>query len=177
MKRHVKTSKFLSLVLRHRPEAIGIELDDAGWVDIDELLEACKAAGRNISREELEEVVATNDKQRFAICDGRIRANQGHSLDVDLRLSSVVPPELLYHGTARRFVESIRREGLRRRTRHHVHLSPDIETAEKVGRRHGKPVVLIIDSAAMHQAGHGFYVSENGVWLTESVPPEFIRSK
>jgi putative RNA 2'-phosphotransferase len=173
----VATSKFLSLVLRHRPEVIGIELDAEGWVPVEDLLAACAQHGRAISREQLDAVVRTNDKQRFAFsADGtRIRANQGHSLQVDLGLVPVEPPELLYHGTVSRFLESIRRDGLVKGKRHHVHLSPDVGAATKVGQRRGRPVVLVIEAGRMFRDGHKFYQSENGVWLTDAVPPEYIR--
>ena len=173
----VATSKFLSLVLRHRPDVIGITLDAGGWVPVEDLLAACAQHGRAISREQLNVVVRTNDKQRFAFsADGsRIRANQGHSLPIDLGLVSVEPPELLYHGTVPRFLESIRQEGLTKGNRHHVHLSPDVETATKVGQRRGRPVVLVIEAGRMFRDGHKFYQSENGVWLTDAVPPGYIR--
>ncbi len=142
-KKQVTTSKFLSQVLRHRPEAIGVTLDAEGWIAIDRLLAACSRHGKAVSREELDEVVRANDKRRFAFsADGlRIRANQGHSIAVDLGLVPVEPPELLFHGTVARFLPSIRREGLVRGKRHHVHLSPDAETARRVGGRRGRPVV------------------------------------
>src|SRR5262249_29693794 len=173
----VETSKFLSLVLRHRPEAIGMTLDDEGWIDVDVLLAAAARHGRSISRDQLADVVATNDKQRFSFSpDGRsIRANQGHSIDVDLALAPLEPPELLYHGTVERFIPSIREKGLIRGQRHHVHLSGDRETAARVGQRRGKPVVLIVESGRMHRAGHQFFRSANGVWLTDTVPPEFLK--
>lgn len=173
----VATSKFLSLVLRHRPEVIGITLDAEGWVPVEDLLAASARGGRAITREQLDAVVRTNDKQRFAFsADGtRIRANQGHSLPIDLGLVSVEPPELLYHGTVSRFLESIRRDGLVKGNRHHVHLSPDIQTATKVGQRRGRPVVLVIEAGRMFRDGHKFYRSENGVWLTDAVPPGYLR--
>jgi putative RNA 2'-phosphotransferase len=173
---HTQTSKFLSLVLRHRPEQIGIALDPHGWVDVDALLDACARHGRPISRELLDEIVATSDKQRFAFNDdGRqIRANQGHSVEVDLELAPVEPPEVLYQGTVARFLPSIRREGLRRMKRHHVHLSDSRETALAVGRRRGEPVLLAIESGRMHRDGHAFYLAANGVWLTDAVPPEYL---
>lgn len=175
----VASSKFLSLVLRHRPDVIGITLDAEGWVPVEDLLAACAQHGRAISREQLNVVVRTNDKQRFASsADGsRIRANQGHSVPIDLGLVSVEPPELLYHGTVPRFLESIRQEGLTKGNRHHVHLSPDVETATKVGQRRGRPVVLVIEADRMFRDGHTFYQSENGVWLTDAVPPEYIREE
>jgi putative RNA 2'-phosphotransferase len=172
----VKTSKFLSLVLRHSPETIGIKLDAAGWVSVDELLAAAAAYGSPIDLDDLEEVVETNDKKRFSFsADGMlIRANQGHSVSVDLGYQPSVPPEVLYHGTTGRFLESIKREGLVKGKRHHVHLSQDIVTASKVGARRGKPVVLKIDAALMHSNGIEFFVSENSVWLTDHVPPEYL---
>ena len=173
----VRLSKFLSLVLRHEPERIGVTLDANGWVAVDELLAAAARAGNPITRERLDEVVATNDKKRFAFSpDGSlIRASQGHSVEVDLGLTPAVPPELLFHGTATRFIDSIRAEGLRSQSRQHVHLSPDEETAVKVGQRHGKPVVLFVKAGAMHRDGHVFYRSENGVWLTAAVPPGYLE--
>jgi putative RNA 2'-phosphotransferase len=168
-------SRFLSLVLRHKPEVVGISLDPQGWVDVDVLLAALRAHGREVTRAELERVVATSDKKRFAIEGDRIRANQGHSVEVDLGLRPETPPPRLYHGTVARFVERIRREGLVRGQRHHVHLSADVATAKNVGGRRGAPVVLEVDAAAMDRAGHVFYRSENGVWLTDHVPPAFLR--
>ena len=168
-------SRFLSLVLRHRPERIGLDLNANGWADIDTLI-ALAAPTHRLDRALIDAVVAGNDKQRFAIsADGRrIRANQGHSVAVDLALPPATPPPLLYHGTATRFVDAIRREGLKPGNRQHVHLSRDIDTAMKVGSRHGRPHVLRVDAAAMTAAGHVFHVSENGVWLTAAVPVAFI---
>ncbi len=173
----VRLSKFLSLVLRHEPERIGISLDSNGWVAVDDLIAAAARAGTPISRERLDLVVATNDKKRFAFSpDGtRIRASQGHSVEVELDLPPTVPPERLFHGTATRFLDAIRAEGLRPQSRQHVHLSPDEETAVKVGQRHGKPVVLVVLAGAMHREGHVFYRSENGVWLTAAVPPGYLE--
>lgn len=172
----VRTSKFLSLVLRHRPEVIGIELDAEGWVPVEELLARAAEAGRNIDRATLVRVVQENDKQRFTLsADGaRIRAAQGHSVDVDLGLEAVEPPETLFHGTATRNLASIREHGRLPGNRQHVHLSLDEGTSRKVGTRHGKPVVLRVAARAMHEAGQTFHVSENGVWLTLTVAPEFI---
>lgn len=171
-----KTSKFLSLVLRHQPETIGIVLDSAGWVSVSELLQACRTHGQPLTLAELHEVVANNDKQRFSFSeDGqKIRANQGHSVPVNLGYSPAVPPSILYHGTVERFLSSIKEEGLKKGTRHHVHLSPDEETARGVGGRRGKPVILRIKSGEMHQAGYEFFQSENGVWLTDHVPPKYL---
>lgn len=173
----VETSKFLSLVLRHRPERIGLRLSDDGWAKVSELLHLMTAAGHPLTRETLLRVVAENDKQRFAMSEdgARIRASQGHSVEVDLAFSPTDPPELLYHGTAERFVESILEHGLLRGSRNHVHLSLDVETATRVGRRHGKPSVLTIAAATMQRDGHRFFLSENGVWLTEHVPREYLR--
>lgn len=173
----VRTSKFLSLVLRHQPEAIGLTLDAQGWAEVGELIRLANAAGRELNRPLLERVVAENDKKRFALSeDGkRIRASQGHSIDVDLALSAVPPPARLYHGTATRFLESIRSSGLHAASRQHVHLSADLGTALKVGQRHGKSVVLTVNAAEMAEAGHTFFLSANGVWLTEQVPVEFLE--
>lgn len=173
----VSISKFLSLILRHEPERVGLKLDSAGWVGVSELLDAVGRHGLALTLEELKDVVETNDKKRFAFSgDGkRIRASQGHSVEVDLQYEPTIPPEFLYHGTPERFVESIRRTGLNKGERHHVHLSLNPETAIKVGQRRGKPVVLTIASGDMHRAGHVFYRSANNVWLVECVPAEFIQ--
>ena len=173
----ISTSKFLSLVLRHRPEHIGLRLDQQGWVEIDELLAAAGRSGRQLTRPLLERIVRENDKQRFAISpDGkRIRARQGHSVEVDLGLQPVEPPELLFHGTVAKFMDSIRSAGLLRRKRQYVHLSPDVDTARKVGQRRGQPVILVVEAGRMWCDGHAFYRAENGVWLTECVPVEYLR--
>lgn len=173
----VRLSKFLSLVLRHRPERIGLTLDAGGWANVDELLRRARASDEPMTRARLERVVRENDKQRFAFsADGtRIRARQGHSIDVDLGLTPVVPPDVLYHGTARRNLASIRTEGLLRRRRHRVHLSPNAATARRVGQRHGPPVVLVVAATTMHADGHVFYRTDNGVWLTEAVPPAYLE--
>jgi putative RNA 2'-phosphotransferase len=171
------TSKFLSLVLRHQPEVIGMQLDAEGWLSIDELIDNANRHGKSISLELLHEVVATSDKQRFALSeDGlKIRANQGHSVaSVELNLDPVVPPTLLYHGTVAAFIERIREHGLLKRSRNHVHLSEDIETANCVASRRGKPIILTIQAIAMHQNNIQFYKSANGVWLTDAVPIQFI---
>lgn len=174
-RRTIKVSKYLSKHLRHQPERIGLRLDANGWVAIDELLRATAGHHFPLTRAELDHVVASNDKQRFAVEGGRIRASQGHTVDVDLDLPLAEPPAYLYHGTVGRFLDTIRSEGLRPMNRTHVHLSPDRETATRVGARRGRPVVLSVDSGAMHRAGHTFCVSANGVWLTAAVPPEFLR--
>ncbi|MGW3655961.1 RNA 2'-phosphotransferase [Streptomyces sp. NPDC005151] len=174
-RRTVKVSKYLAKHLRHQPERIGIHLDPNGWVTIDELLRAAARHGFPITRAELDHVVAANDKQRYAIEGDRIRASQGHTVPVDLGLPPSEPPAYLYHGTVGRALDTIRTEGLRPMNRLHVHLSADRETATRVGARRGRPVILSVDAGAMHRAGHLFYVSANGVWLTDSVPPEFLR--
>ena len=172
-----ETSKFLSYVLRHAPQSIGLQLDKGGWADIDALLAAAASKGRKLSRASLTDVVAADDKQRSTLSeDGlRIRAAQGHSIDVDLGLAPKVPPAILFHGTAGRFLSSILAEGLRPGQRQKVHLSAEIETAVKVGRRHGRPVVLEIDAARLHGDGHPFWLAENGVWLTDRVPPDRLK--
>jgi putative RNA 2'-phosphotransferase len=173
----VRISKRLSLHLRHAPEKIGITLESGGWVEVETLLGALKRHGLTLSHDQLHEVVAGNDKQRFAFDETgtRIRASQGHSIEVELDLPVATPPARLYHGTVERFLEAILREGLRPMKRHDVHLSATLETAVKVGARRGKPVILEVDTAAMTKAGHEFRVSANGVWLTEAVPPRYLR--
>ncbi|GAB2945464.1 RNA 2'-phosphotransferase [Hymenobacter coalescens] len=175
---HRRLSKFLSLVLRHQPEAIGLTLDAAGWADVGELLQRLAQHGHAADRPLLEAVVAESDKQRFAFSpDGRrIRANQGHSVPVELGYAPQTPPAQLYHGTATRHLAGIRAEGLRRGERHHVHLSPDADTARRVGQRHGAPVVLTVQAGEMSRQGYLFYQSDNGVWLTEHVPPQFLQA-
>jgi putative RNA 2'-phosphotransferase len=172
----VKMSKFLSLVLRHKPEEIGLTLDQNGWADVEELIRLANLRGTRLTSALLQQVVSENDKKRFALSDDglRIRASQGHSVDIDLALSPAAPPEVLYHGTASRFIDSIRTSGLHSANRRHVHLSLDVPSATKVGQRHGKPVVLVVKAGAMAAAGHAFFLSANGVWLTEKVPVEFI---
>lgn len=176
-KRTVKTSKMLSRILRHDPGAVGVALDPAGWVEVDTLLAALGRHGRPLSRAELDHVVATNNKRRFAYsADGRsIRASQGHTVEVDLGLPATAPPDVLFHGTAERTLRSILAEGLRPMSRQDVHLSADTDTAVKVGSRHGRPVVLEVDAAAMAADGHEFRVSANGVWLTDAVPVRYLR--
>jgi putative RNA 2'-phosphotransferase len=177
--RRVRISKFLSLVLRHKPETIGIRLDPHGWVPVAELLGQAARHAFPIAPDELREVVETNDKRRFALSDDglRIRASQGHSIAVDLQLEPATPPDVLYHGTVARFLPAIRREGLRRQRRQYVHLSADGETAMRVGGRRGEAVVLEIEALRMREAGLVFYRSANGVWLTDHVPPDFIRTR
>lgn len=173
----VRASKYLSKHLRHQPERLGLTLEPGGWVRVDELLAACRARNFPLTRAELDEVVERNDKRRFSFDASRemIRANQGHTIEVDLQLEAGVPPPVLYHGTGSRSVESILNSGLRKMARHHVHLSVEVETAARVGARHGRPTVLEVDAAAMHRDGYEFYVSANGVWLVESVPPKYLR--
>lgn len=166
----------MSLVLRHEPSAAGLTLDTEGWVDVDELINGAARHGFSFTREELDEVVQTSDKQRFALSlnGQQIRTNQGHSVSVDLGLTPVIPPPRLYHGTVEQFVEAIMAEGLDKRARQHVHLSADLETATRVGSRRGRPIILEIAAAEMHAAGFHFFCSENGVWLTDKVPPQYI---
>ena len=172
----IKASKYLSFVLRHRPDAIGLQLDEQGWATVDELIAAAARHGETLGLDVIRQVVAQNDKKRFALSENerRIRAVQGHSVEIDLRLQPQPPPPHLFHGTATRFLDSIRAQGLRSGDRQHVHLSADEETAVQVGARHGTPVVLAIDTSAMQRARHVFYRSENGVWLTDAVPAAFI---
>jgi putative RNA 2'-phosphotransferase len=174
--RALRISKRLALVLRHRPESIGITLDEAGWVDVTDLLAALSRHGMQLSRDELQQVVETSDKQRFAFDETgrRIRASQGHSVPVDLGYAAAVPPAVLYHGTPVRNVPAILAEGLRRGARHHVHLSADVATARRVGQRRGPSAVLTVAASCLAAAGSVFYRSANGVWLVEAVPPEFL---
>ncbi|MEU4539460.1 RNA 2'-phosphotransferase [Streptosporangium sp. NPDC023825] len=173
-RRLVRVSKYLSKHLRHQPERIGLVLDPQGWADVDALLAAAARHGFAITRDELGQVVAGNDKRRFTVEGDRIRANQGHSIGVDLGLPPAEPPEVLFHGTVSAYVGAIREEGLRPMNRHAVHLSPDRETATRVGARRGRPVVLVVRSGEMHRAGHEFRISANGVWLAAHVPPAHI---
>jgi putative RNA 2'-phosphotransferase len=173
----VPLSRFVSLVLRHDPGAIGLRLDANGWADVSELIDKAAVHGKPIERAILERIVAENDKKRFAFSlDGqRIRANQGHSVALDLALAPISPPQILFHGTAARNLASIRAVGLHSGERQHVHLSIDAATATKVGGRHGKPVVLTVRAGEMAAAAHVFYRSDNGVWLTAAVPPSFLE--
>jgi putative RNA 2'-phosphotransferase len=172
-----RRSKLLSLVLRHSPQTIGLELDEAGWAHTDELLACLARSGKAMSPVQLQAVVASCAKQRFAFSeDGkRIRANQGHSVTIELQLVPSTPPDALYHGTATRFLDAILAQGLQRQKRHHVHLSASIETAGAVGRRHGKLALLRVDAAGMVANGHVFYCSDNGVWLTDAVPVTYLQ--
>lgn len=171
-----KISKFLSLILRHQPEIINLTLDKNGWANVDELKEKCSKNNMDFTLEELDEVVETNDKKRFIFNEDKtkIRANQGHSIDIDLALKPQQPPEFLYHGTAQNNVDSILEKGIEKRSRQHVHLSLDKETAIKVGMRHGKPVILTIRTGKMYEDGVLFYLSENKVWLTDFIEAKYI---
>ena len=176
MKNKKDISKFLSFILRHEPETIGIKLDRQGWTDIAILIKNANFHGKRIKLDDIQEAFRTSDKQRFAISeDGlRIRANQGHSVDVDLALPLTVPPDILFHGTASRFMASIMKQGLIPGSRHHVHLSATKETARTVGARHGLPVVLQVKAKEMQAAGYQFFLSANGVWLCDTVPPMYL---
>ncbi len=178
MEAHSKTSVFLSLILRHKPEAIGITLDEHGWADVDALIDGVNRSGKHtLDHAKLEEIVRTDSKQRYSFSgDGtKIRANQGHSVPVDVELPETVPPEYLWHGTAERFREPILAEGLKPMSRLYVHLSADEETARKVGVRHGKLWLLRVHTGEMARQGYAFCLSQNGVWLTKSVPPQFLE--
>jgi len=176
-KRKVTVSKFLSRILRHAPEDAGLMLETGGWVLVSDLLAGAKRLGMTISQDDLAEVVRSSDKQRFAFDDTgtKIRANQGHSTEVDLQLEQMEPLPVLFHGTAAHILEVILREGLQKMARHHVHLSADTATALKVGGRHGRAIVLQVDSAQMRLDGHLFFRSTNGVWLVDHVPPQYLR--
>ncbi|RKR81845.1 putative RNA 2'-phosphotransferase [Mucilaginibacter gracilis] len=171
------TNKFLSLVLRHQPQLIGIDLDEQGWVNVNELLEQANAYGHHLDLELLNHVVETSSKKRFAFDENRqkIRASQGHSIDVELGYEAQIPPDVLYHGTGEKSVAAIQNTGLEKRSRQHVHLSKDIETAIQVGSRHGKPAIFNVLSGEMYKEGYIFYLSENRVWLTDRVPARFLN--
>lgn len=170
-----RESKFLARILRHAPDEIGVTLDAAGWVRIDLLLRAMKKKGRGMTRAQLEDLVETNDKRRFTIRKDMIRAAQGHSISVDLGLQPLSPPEFLYHGTASQSLDAIFASGLLPGGRRHVHLSADPSTAAGVGKRHGKPTVLQVEAVRMHAEGYVFCRADNGVWLTDHVPSEYLR--
>ena len=171
-----RASKFLSLILRHEPERVGLKLGEAGWISVNDLLAALNRGARTLTLEQLKHIVVTSDKKRFAFSDDgqRIRANQGHSVEVDLQYAPQTPPEILYHGTATRFLDGIRRDGLQKMDRHDVHLSAETKVTVQVGARHGQPALLTIHAGEMHRAGHVFRCSTNGVWLVAHVPPQFI---
>ena len=170
------TSKFLSLILRHQPQLIGLQLNDSGWANVEELLSKMTVNGEIVSRQLLETVVADNDKKRFSFNEDKtmIRASQGHSVSIDLALQPQTPPDVLLHGTIAAFIPAIKKDGLQKMSRQHVHLSADALTAEKVAGRRGKPVILTIKAKEMFNSGYSFYLSENGVWLTDHVSPAFI---
>lgn len=173
-----KTSKFLSLILRHKPEVVGISLDKNGWAEVSGLIEGVNRSGKYfLDMATLDEIVRTDEKQRYSFSPDRekIRANQGHSIRVDVELKEIQPPENLWHGTGEKYVDSINAEGIKPMNRLYVHLSSDSETARKVGGRHGKPVVYKVNSGEMYRQGYIFYLSENGVWLTGYVPPNFME--
>lgn len=169
------TSKFLSLILRHKPQIVGLQLDEHGWAEVDELIRRVKG----LDRAKLEQIVAQDEKQRYSFSSDRklIRANQGHSIPVDLELENLKPPEILYHGTAERFSSAILAQGLLKMSRLYVHLSSDVETAEKVGLRRGKPKIFVVESGKMFADGFKFYRSVNGVWLTEYVPAKYLKER
>lgn len=173
-----ETSKFISLILRHKPETIGISLDEHGWADVDELIAGISRT-HELNKDILEEIVRTDDKQRYSFNEDKtlIRANQGHSIPVDVELDEVKPPEELWHGTGEKYVLSIDEQGLLPKSRLYVHLSKDEETAVKVGKRHGKPVLYIVKAGKMYRDGYKFYLSKNGVWLTKEVPVKYLRKQ
>ena len=177
-KRMKNTSKFISLILRHKPEVIGISLDEHGWADVQELIDGVnRSEGHFLDLETLEEIVRTDEKQRYSFNEDHslIRANQGHSIPVDVELEEKMPPDILWHGTGEKYVSSINAHGLIPKSRLYVHLSPDTETARSVGSRHGKPVIYIVLAGEMHRSGYRFYRSANGVWLTKEVPVRFLK--
>ena len=179
-KRMINTSKFISLILRHRPGIIGITLDEHGWADVQELISGVNnSEGHTLDMETLEEIVLTDEKQRYSFNEDHtlIRANQGHSIPVDVELKEMVPPAILWHGTGEKYVPSIDKQGLIPKGRLYVHLSSDTETARKVGSRHGKPVIYEIDCRKMGEDGYRFYLSENGIWLTKSVPAKYMKKE
>ena len=171
-----ETSQFLSLILRHKPEVIGITLDEHGWANVDELVRGVAKTYKEFNLKTLERIVESDEKQRYSFNDNHtlIRANQGHSIPVDVELEKVVPPECLYHGTGVKYKESIDKQGLIPKSRLYVHLSSDVKTALTVGKRHGDPIVYTVISGKMHKDGYEFFKSVNGVWLTKSVPPQYL---
>ena len=170
-------SKYMSLILRHKPDVIGIELDEHGWANVNDLISGIEKDNHGFNFELLEEIVRSDSKQRYSFNDDKslIRANQGHSVNVDVELKEKEPPEYLYHGTVEKYVKSINQDGLIPKSRLYVHLSKDIKTAEIVGKRHGKEVVYCIDSRQMYRDGYKFYLSENGVWLTKEAPVKYLE--
>lgn len=176
MKNKTEISKYIALILRHKPETIGIKLDEHGWANVEELIKGINVQ-YSFSMEDLEEIVSTDNKQRYSFNDDKtlIRANQGHSISVDVELKKVTPPDILWHGTAEKYVHSIEQEGLLPMSRLYVHLSNDMDTAKKVGARHGKVVIFQINSKQMYEDGYEFYRSVNGVWLTRKVPLNYLN--
>lgn len=174
----IKLGRFISLVLRHHPESIGLKLDEFGYANVDELISQMNKHGKYIDFDTLKYIVDTNDKQRYSFNGDftKVRANQGHSINVDLRLTEKIPPNILYHGTATRFLDNIMKGGITKQSRQYVHLSKDIDTATKVGKRHGKVAILVLDTSKMYQDGVKFYLSDNGVWLTDYVNPKYIKA-
>lgn len=176
-----KLGKFISLILRHNPKIIGIELDKNGWADVNELINGINQSGNNeekrINFEILEEIVKNNNKKRYEFNEdfSKIRACQGHSIDIDLELTEVKPPKVLYHGTAERFLPQIRKEGIKKITRQFVHLSETKETAYDVGKRHGKPFIIKVLAGKMHEEGNKFFISKNGVWLTDNIEVKYLE--
>lgn len=177
MSKKDRLSVFISLILRHKPETIGIKLDDYGYADVNELIEKINNTGRNINIEILEQIVKEDNKQRYSFNDDRskIRANQGHSINVNVELRELEPPKYLYHGTATRFLDNIKNEGIIKQSRLYAHLSRDIDIAVKVGKRHGTPVILKINTGKMYENGYKFYLSENNVWLCEYIPFKYVE--
>ncbi len=175
----IKYSKYLSYLLRHRPEVANLNMDKQGWVSVAEIMHAMQKKASHFTFQTLEEVVRTNNKKRFAFNADKtkIRAHQGHSINIDLALPECCPPDILFHGTAVHSLPSIKKQGLKPQKRDHVHLSPDKETAYNVGIRHGQAVILLVDSQALYAAGHKFYHTENNVWLTAHIPPEYIQEE
>lgn len=171
--------KFISLVLRHDPQKVGLTLDEFGWANTEELISKCSKHRISFSMEDLIEIVETNEKRRYSFNEdcSKIRANQGHSIEINLELEPQTPPDFLYHGTATRFLSSIMKEGITKQSRQHVHLSLDKATATKVGSRHGVVKVLTINTKMMYEDGYEFFLSANGVWLTDIVPPQYIEQK
>ena len=172
-----KLSVFISLILRHKPQVINIVLDEQGYANVDELIKGVNDSGRNLTQEILENIVKTDDKGRYSFNANKtkIRANQGHSVNVDVGLKEVIPPKVLYHGTAERNLDSILMNGIKKMNRLYVHLTDNLETAKKVGKRHGKPIVLAINTKKMIKDGYRFYLSDNGVWLTDFIPKGYIE--
>ena len=178
--KETELGRYLCFILRHRPEAAGIALDEHGWADVKELIAGiAEKKDRSFCRDTLEEIVRTDSKQRYAFNEDRtkLRANQGHSIPVDVELERKEPPEILYHGTGEKYAESIDAQGLIPKSRLYVHLSGDRETAEAVGRRHGKPVIYLVHSGRMSRDGYAFFLSRNGVWLTKSVPAGYLETE